>query len=562
MEQRRTSLVHSLRYGFLVLALVSLSVLWVVHKEQHNNPYHQLEQLAETFSVLPQKLADNIGMIGEPGEQQQQQQQQQEQAKEIPRQEQAILPPDTTQDDEPLNIVLLYADDWTQQVLGIYNEHVHTPNLDALLLEDPHTLLMDQNFVTTSICWMSRATLYTGQTVAVHEQKLLYQQNVFKNWNQTLFPLLKQHGYYTGLVGKWHGPTPKEYFNKEYFDVHKLYYGHHWMHRHGKLRHITDLNGEDAIEFLEKRPKDQKFALQVSFFATHAVDGEWKNPYQPMNESMALYQNTTIPLPLTNSPMHSMELPKFLQDPRNEGRFRNKFRFETEYYPQSIKNLYRLATEVDAVVGAIVQKLKEQNIFDKTLIMFTTDNGNLHGQHGLAEKWYAFEESIRVPLVVRDPRTVPSNTALAQRRRNEITLNVDLAPTILSAAKIPVPSAMQGRDMAESYLQPNVPADWRQDFFYEFNTGDAHTGEGHMFARFHIPPVQALVNRQWKYVFWPLHEYEQLFHIEKDPAEEFDLEHLELYNRTVTVQSNKDTFEQMKKRFEEAREISHSGKKI
>lgn len=456
--------------------------------------------------------------------------------------------------EEPLNIVLFYADDWTFKVLGKVNPEVQTPNIDALADDG---LLFENNFVTTSICWISRATLMTGQYASVHRQQNPIQHNLFNHWNDTLFVQLKNAGYYTGLVGKWHAPGDRQYMSKA-FDYQNLYYGQHWMSRNGRRRHVTDLNGEDALHFLEQRPDEQKFALKVSFFATHAVDGKYPS-YQPMNESMSLYQDVDIPPPQTATHLHWQELPFFFTE-QNEGRRRWTRRFEPDYYGDNIRDLYRLATEVDAVVGAVVDKLREQNVLDTTLIMFTTDNGNLHGEHGMAEKWYSFEESIRVPLVVWDPR-MPMK--VRGTREDSMTLNVDLAPTILSATGIAPPARMQGRDMAQLYLnRASVQKEWRTDFFYEWNTGDIKTAQGHMFPKVFIPAVFALVNLQWKYVVWPEHNYEQLFHVENDRYEEFDLMHLEKYNRTVTVSTNDGVLRAMKERYAASMEIAQSGAKI
>lgn len=174
--------------------------------------------------------------------------------------------------DERLNIVLFYADDWTMKVLGKLNPHVQTPNIDEMADKG---MLFTHNCVTTSICWISRATLATGVYAAVHRQVKIGNTRIFNEtvqWPQTLYPLLKANGYYTGLVGKWHAPAPGV-FMKYTFDVMNIYYGKHWYKRDNKDRHVTDLNGEDALAFLQQRPnKDQPFALTVSFFATHAHD--------------------------------------------------------------------------------------------------------------------------------------------------------------------------------------------------------------------------------------------------------------------------------------------------
>ena len=361
-------------------------------------------------------------------------------------------------DDEPLNIVIFYADDWTMKVLGVLNEHVSTPNLDEMARNG---MVFTSNCVTTSICWISRNTFATGVYAAVHRNVKIASTDMFNGtvqWPLTLWPQLKANGYYTGLVGKWHAPSPREFMSYT-FDKMNIYYGKHWMQRNGERRHVTDCNGEDAIQFLRTRPPNKKFALTVNFFATHAVDYT-DPPYQPMEESMPLYANDTLPRPKTATEDHWRRLPWFFND-HNEGRRRWKDRFDTEEnYQDKLKNLYRLASEVDSVVGAVVDELKSQRVYDKTFLLFTTDNGNLHGEHGLAEKWYPWEESIRVPLVIQDPRMPVSQRGTFNE---EFTLSVDLAPTVLSAAKVPAPAYMQGRDIAPLYLQPEETAKtWRQ----------------------------------------------------------------------------------------------------
>jgi hypothetical protein len=277
--------------------------------------------------------------------------------------------------EQPLNIVLFYADDWTMKTLGMLNPVVKTPNIDQMARNG---VMFTSNCVTTSICWISRATLSTGQYASRHQHLKISSMSMFSNhsiWSQTLFPQLKAAGYYTGHVGKWHAPSPPD-FMKYTFDYHKMYYGSHWEMRGGVRRHVTDLNQEDALEFLRKRPKDKTFALNVAFFATHAGDGKpYPMQYQPMNSSMAWYVNDTIPNPKTNTQKHWDDLPWFF-DGRNEGRKRWMDQYDTpEHYQVSMKNYYRMATEVDHVVGEVIKELKEQGVYNNTLIVFTTDNG-------------------------------------------------------------------------------------------------------------------------------------------------------------------------------------------
>lgn len=447
------------------------------------------------------------------------------------------------QQNRPLNIIIFYADDWTMKVLGKFNQHVQTPNIDKMA---DNGILFTENYVTTSICWISRASFFTGTYSSRHLQLKNKIDNIFTThpWNETLFSLLQQNGYYTGLVGKWHAPNNEKYM-KQSFNFYRTYHGQHWMKRKGRRKHVTELNSIDSLNFLRhRRPINQTFALKISFFATHAIDNHYPS-YEPQLKSMTeLYQNVTIPVPKTATEHHWNKLPEFLKTTTNEGRKRWLKRFEPGYYQDNIKDLYRMATEVDTVVGEVIDVLKEQNVYDNTLLIFTTDNGNLHGEHGLAEKWYPFEESIRVPLVIQDPRM---KDHIRGTTINKMTLNIDLTSTILGAAQIPQSSFMQGRDIADLYLDDDyvekgkskkhndsplpvatmtssssssIP--WRTDFFYEWNMGHPITAEGHP-HKHRIDASFALITEEWKYIYWPQHDYEQLFHRSIDKYDEYDV---------------------------------------
>ena len=383
----------------------------------------------------------------------------------------------TKKKEDGLNIVLFYADDWTMKVLGKLNPQVHTPNLDAMADQG---ILFVNNCVTTSVCWMSRATLMTGLYYSRHLQNRPDSVNMFTavNWNATLFPLLKTRGrYHTGMVGKWHAPRAEPYMEQAFSDASKLYFGEHWLDWFSQTvpkqkEHVTELNRRHALEFLQHRPKEKNFALKVSFFATHAWDGNTTS-YQPQTTTRATYypeeeeeENSTttttttakvraqtiIAPPKTATDQHWKDLPWFFND-WTAGRLRWRNRFEPgAIWQKNIRDLYAMATEVDAAIGAIIAELKHQQVYNQTLLIFTTDNGDLHGEHGLVEKWYPFEESINVPLIIVDPRMTPEHHGTIN---TEFTLNVDLAPTLLKAANINPSSFMQGRDIAELYLNEN-----------------------------------------------------------------------------------------------------------
>lgn len=406
-------------------------------------------------------------------------------------------------DAKPLNIVVLYADDWRFDTLGCAdNPVVKTPHLDQLAQEGTR---FTHACVTTAICGVSRASLLTGQWMSRHGNTAF---NAFKTpWEKSYPGLLRANGYFVGHVGKWHNGK----FPAEQFDFGRAYSERHWMKEpDGTLIHVTQKNENDALEFLHSRPADKPFCLTLAFFATHAEDSNPKQ-YLPQPRSMSLYQDVTIPVAKTATEEAFHKLPPFIANEKNEGRVRWHWRFDTpEKYQEMMKNYFRLASEVDATCQRVMDELRKQGVLDNTLVIFTGDNGYFHAEHGLADKWYPHQESIRVPLIVRDPR-IPA--AQRGQTHDDFALNVDLAPTILAAAGIEPPSSMQGRDLAPLYLSAEKPA-WRTEYFYE-----------HAIIRNKdfIPASEALVRKDWKYFFWPDFEWEQLFHIDADPFEENDL---------------------------------------
>lgn len=407
--------------------------------------------------------------------------------------------------DGPLNIVVLYGDDWRHDTLGCAgNPVVQTPQLDRLAREG---VRFTYNYVTTSICGVSRASLFTGQWMARHGNPAFA---MFKTpWAETYPGLLRARGYWVGHVGKWHnGQFPADKFD---YGAGRITPMRHWLKQpDGTEIHVTQKNENDALEFLRTRPKDKPFCLTLAFVATHAEDAH-PEQFRPQPASMSLYADAKVPMPKTATPEHFKRLPPFIANEKNEGRNRWHWRFdEPQKYQTMMKNYYRMATEADATCGRVLEELRRQGVLDRTLVIFTTDNGYFHGEHELADKWYPYEESIRVPLIVRDPR-MPA----AKRGKTDaaMTLNVDLAPTILAAAGVAAPEKMQGRDLAPLYLAAKAPA-WRTEFFYEHAT---------IRSIDFIPSSEALVRKDVKYLFWPDFRHEELFDLQKDPLEENNL---------------------------------------
>lgn len=402
---------------------------------------------------------------------------------------------------QPLNVVLLIIDDARWDSIGAAgNRIVRTPRIDQLAKDG---VWFAQARVTTSICMVSRATLLTGQYMSRHGITAFGREIAPGAFANTFPAVLRRAGYWTGYVGKYGVGKPRE----GDFDFLRAYEGTHWMTGPtGEPVHVTEKNARDAIDFLQARPKDKAFSLTVGFFAAHAQD-QAREQYLPQDWSARFYEGVKIPPPLRGDPKYLAALPPFLSNEANEGRVRYHWRFDTpESYQAYMTRYYRLITEVDEAVGRIIDELRAQGVFDNTLILVIGDNGYFQADRGLADKWYPYEESIRVPLVVRDPRLPAKRRGLT---RDQFALNLDVAPTLIAAAGLPVPAVVQGRDLSPLYLETRAPA-WRDEFFYEHPT---------VLGKDRIPSSQGVIQKDWTYIEWPEFDYSQLFDLKNDPGE-------------------------------------------
>lgn len=401
------------------------------------------------------------------------------------------------------NIIVLVSDDHRWDALGAAgNEIIHTPRLDRLAEEG---VRFTNAFVTTSICMVSRASILTGQYMSRHDITQFGVELDSEAFAETYTGLLREEGYWTGFVGKYGVGQARE----DDFDFLRDYQGRHWIETNdGDSLHVTEKNARDAIEFLRDRPGDQPFLLSVSYFAPHAEDSA-PEQYLPQDWSAEYYEDVSIrPSPLNRAEYYEA-LPEFIRQESNEGRIRYNWRFDSpDRYQEYMTNYFRLITEVDEAVGRLIDELKEQGVYDNTVILFIGDNGYFYGDRGLADKWYPYEESIRVPMIIHDPRQDTGGIT-----REQMALNIDLAPTIVSAAGLDPPEAMQGKDLAPLYLSDNPP-EWRDEFFYEHPT---------ITHQSRIPSSQAVVRFGMKYIYWPEWEHEQLFDLDHDPTEKTNL---------------------------------------
>lgn len=421
------------------------------------------------------------------------------------------------------SFVVILVDDLRWNALGCMgNPVVQTPHIDALAKRGT---LFKNAFVTTSICAVSRANYFTGQWMSRHGIVDFKTGLTASQWAETYPGLLRSAGYRTGFIGKYGVGSPEVTAAKEKdFDF--------WRGRPQQAgrfffdaddpthTHATARFGNQALEFLEGCEPGKPFCLSVSFNAVHARDHE-EREYEPDPRDEMLYEGVQMPIsPLATEEAYR-KLPEFVQT--SEGRRRWRWRFdEPEKMQRILRDYYRLITGVDREVGRIVEKLAAKGLTDETMIVFTSDNGYALADRGMADKWYMYEEDIRVAMIVADPRVKPADGG---RTSDAMVLSVDVAPTMLDAAGIERPAAMQGRSMLPMVRGDRPPSDWRTEYFYEHPT----------ISKNRIPASQGIRTTRWKYIRWtesvPL--VEELFDLETDPLEQTNL--VNAPNHAVTL---------------------------
>ncbi len=405
------------------------------------------------------------------------------------------------------NIILLVADDQRWDTLGITgNPVIQTPQLDRLGREG---VVFDHMFVTTSICATSRASIFTGQYARRHGVWDFSTELSVSQLNETYLGVLKQAGYRIGFVGKWGvGNPPAGILD---FDRAFPGQGNYWFQDGPRRRHLTEWMGDQAVQFLVGASEDSRpFCLSVSFKAPHVQDSYdlSQNPFPYGPETAALYRDDSIEAPRTAAPDFFERLPTIIQDSENRMRWAVRF-WGPSRYQESVKGYYRLISGIDNVVGRIRESLQQLDLDRNTVILFTGDNGFFLGESGLAGKWLPHEPSIRVPLLVYDPR---AGTGASGRRIDELVLNIDLAPTIVQLAGQAIPKRMQGKSLLA--LIQGEAGGWRNEFFYE-----------HLFEHPRIPRSEGVRTQRWKYFRYidtdPL--IEELYDLKTDPFEEHNL---------------------------------------
>ncbi|MEO7309274.1 MAG: sulfatase [Chitinophagaceae bacterium] len=405
------------------------------------------------------------------------------------------------------NIIFLLTDDQRWDAMGAMgNSIIQTPNMDKLANAG---VLFQNAYVTTSICCVSRASILTGQYESKHHVND-FKTDLSKESVANSYPaLLKNAGYNIGFIGKFGVGTnpPKELFdfwlNSE-AGLEKLQPNYITKGKNGKDIHDTDTLSNAIQDFLTGYGNEKKpFCLSVSFKAPHEQDG---NPptYVIQPKYKDYYKYATIPSPVTADPEYWKQFPPFFQTDTNFGRARWKGLLGTpELYQENVKNYYRLVTGVDDAIGRMMGKLEQMGLANNTIIIVMGDNGMFLGEHGMEGKWWGYEESVRVPLLIYNPNAPDK---IKQYKAPQIALNIDIAPTILGMANVQPPKSMQGVDLF-NVLENKIPE--RKDFFYQY----------YFLGGPQLPRQEGVVTNRFKYMNYFENNYEELFDIMLDPHE-------------------------------------------
>jgi arylsulfatase A-like enzyme len=437
------------------------------------------------------------------------------------------------------NILFIFSDDHGYQAISAYHDPrklIQTPNIDRLASEG---MRFDRCLVPNSICGPSRATVLTGKYS--HANGFFNNTNNKFDGSQTTLPkLLREAGYQTAMIGKWHlvsDPTGFDYW--EILPDQGVYYNPPMIRMGERVKHegyVTDIITDLSLDWLKKRDKSKPFLLMCQHKAPH-------RPWQPSLKYLDHDQDRKYPAPETLFDDYSgrgkaeheqdMMIAKTMDDtdlkfvtppqmtaeqlqawnayyePRNEA-FRKanlQGRELVEWkYSRYMHDYLGCLKSVDESVGQLLKYLEDEGLADNTIVVYSSDQGFYLGEHGWFDKRWIFEESLRTPLLVRWPGVTKAGSV-----NKDMVSNLDFAETFLEAAGARVPAEMQGRSLVP-LLKGQTPADWRKSFYYHYYEYPGW----HSVARHY-----GVVTDRYKLVHFyePEFNYWELFDLQKDPHE-------------------------------------------
>jgi arylsulfatase A-like enzyme len=431
------------------------------------------------------------------------------------------------------NILFIMTDDHAAGHIGCYgNKLVKTPNLDRLASEG---VRFENSFVNNSLCAPSRAAVLTGcysHINGVRGNSEAKSNIEMLNPDIPTYPqLLKAAGYRTAITGKWHLSTDPAGF--DYWCVlpgQGLYFDPDFIENGNKRKipgYATDVTTDLALDWLKKQTPESPWCLVFQHKSPH-------RPFLPAPRHAKLYEGQELPYPETfDDDYATRKVAREAEDMRFDvslagdykelpGNLSAKER-KKWIYQRFVKDYYGAIAGVDENIGRVLQYLDANKLTGDTLIIYTTDNGFFVGDHGWYDKRFMYEPSFRVPMIVRAPGGAKGRTV------GQMSMNIDIAPTILDYAGVPAAPSMQGASL-RPFLEGGAPAEWRQSVYYAYYENSwVLAGKGkeamsdpsfQFFTPHRIGPHRGVRTATHKLIhYYAEGDYWELFDLVKDPHE-------------------------------------------
>lgn len=445
-----------------------------------------------------------------------------------------------------MNIIFILADDHRYDAMGFMGKipGLQTPGMDQLAAEGAH---LSNAFVSTSLCSPSRASILTGQYAHTHR---IVDNSTAMPADLKFFPqYLQQAGYQTAFLGKWHMghgddmPQPgfdywlsfqgQGVYNDPVFNVNGK------RVQQPKDSYTTDLLTDSAVHWMQTRNPDKPFFLYLSHKGVHAEfypakrhEGKYSDipvisppsMYLTATDSSRSYGRMTAP----TTPVNFRDIPNWVRAQRYSWHgvdymYHGQIPFDV-FYRRYLETLQ----SVDESVQRVLNWVKEEGLANNTMIVYMGDNGFSFGEHGLIDKRHAYEESMRVPLLLWAPGMVKPHSVVDQ-----VIMNVDLAPSFLELAGIKKPAQMEGFSFV-NLLRGDIQS-WKRDkVYYEYYWESAFP---------QTPTTFAIRTDQYKYIFYQgVWDINELYDLKADPYEMNNLVRDSSY-RKIGLELKKDLFD-------------------
>lgn len=421
-----------------------------------------------------------------------------------------------------MNIIYILSDDHRYDAMGFMGKikGLQTPGMDRMAAEGAH---LKNAFVSTALCSPSRASILTGQYAHSHT---VVDNDAPLPSNLTFFPqYLQKAGYQTAFLGKWHmgntGDQPQPGFNYWVsFDGQGVYYNPTFNINGKRIKqpegsYTTDLLTDFAIKWLDNRNKKNPFFVYLSHKGVHAefqpaarhkgkyADVPIVTPpsmYLTATDSTKFFGQATAPA----SPVNYRDIPQWVRNQRRSWHGVDYMYHGTIQFDDFYRRYLETLQAVDESIERVMKWVKDNGLEKSTMIVYMGDNGFSFGEHGLIDKRHAYEESMRVPLLVWSPGLTKPRSVVEQT-----IMNVDIAPTFLELAGLKKPKQMQGESFVK--LFKGDAGNWRNRVFYEYYWEAAFP---------QTPTIFAIRTDRYKYIYnygsWDINE---LYDLQRDPYE-------------------------------------------